>query len=132
VNRVVARFADGRMVDGTTVDFSPEKDVFHVSAAAAPARAKPVAIHTKDLKALFFVKDFAGDPQHTEWKMFHPAQPRTGCRLRVAFKDGEVLVGTTTSYQPGRKGFFLVLADASSNIKHCYIVTAATQEISLL
>jgi len=132
MNNVVARLADGRMVKGMTADFSPAKDRFHVTAAAAPVGTTSVEIHTKDLKALFFVKDLAGDPQHVEKKAFDPARPPAGRRIRVEFKDGEVLVGTTTGYQPGRPGFFLVPADAESNVERCYVVAAATREISFL
>jgi len=132
MNNIVARLADGRMVKGMTADFSPAKDRFHVTAAAATVGATPVEIHTKDLKALFFVKSLAGDPQHVEKKAFDPAHPPAGRRIRVEFKDGEVLVGTTTGYQPGRPGFFLVPADAESNVERCYVVAAATHEISFL
>ena len=132
MNKVVARFADGRLVKGMTADFFPAKDLFHVSVANAPAGAKPVEIHMKDLKALFFVKDFAGDPRHVKRNEFDLSHPLPGRRIRVVFKDGEVLVGTTTGYQPGRPGFFLVPADASSNNERCYIVAAATREISFL
>lgn len=50
----------------------------------------------------------------------------------MAFKDGEVLVGTTTGYQPGRPGFFLEPADTTSNIERCYVVAAATLDVSFL
>jgi len=132
VNKVVARFADGHMIKGITADFFPGKDLFHVSAVTAPAGAKPVEIRTKDLKALFFVKDFAGDPQHVKRNEFDPAHTPIGRRIRVVFRDGEILVGTTTGYQPGRQGFFVIPADASSNNERCYIVAAATQEISFI
>lgn len=132
VNQIIAKFADGRIVKGTTADFFPAKDLFHVSVATTPAGAKPVEIHTKDLKALFFVKDFAGDPEHVERNEFAPSHLPVGRRIRVAFKDGEVLLGTTTGYQPGRPGFFLIPADTSSNIERCYIVATATQEITFL
>ena len=129
---VVARFADGRMVKGMTADFSPAKDFFHMTEATAPVGMPPVEIHTQDLKALFFVKGFVGARQHVEKKAFDPAHPPAGRRIRVVFKDGEVLVGATTGYQPGRPGFFLVPADAESNIERCYVVAAATQEIKFL
>ena len=130
MNKVIARFADGHMVKGTTADFIPTKDLFHVSVATDSAGAKPVEINTNDLKALIFVKDFEGDPKHVESNEFDPALPPAGRRIRVEFKDGEVLVGTTTGYQSGRPGFFLVPADASSNIERCYVVAAATREVS--
>ena len=125
MNKVVVRFADGRVVKGMTADFFPGRKSFHVSVANPPAGAKPVEIHTKDLKALFFVKDFAGDPEHVERNEFDPSQSAIGRRIKVVFKDGEVLLGTTTGYQPGRPGFFLVPADPTSNIGRCYVVVAA-------
>jgi len=132
MNKVVARFADGRMVKGMTADFFPGKDLFHVSVATASAGAKPVEIYMKELKALFFVKAFAGEKQHIERNAFDPSRPPAGRRIKVDFKDGEVLVGTTTGYQPERPGFFVVPADADSNIERCYVVAAATREVSFL
>ena len=132
MNQVVARFADGRLIKGMTADFFPNKDVFHVSEGSASLGAEPLEIRTTELKALFFVKDLTGDPRHVERKDFDPQRPPAGRRIRVVFKDGEVLIGTTTGYQPGRQGFFLVPADDTSNNERCYIVTAATDEISFI
>jgi hypothetical protein len=132
LNKVVARFVDGRMIKGTTADFFAAKDTFHVSVGTSLSDAKPVEIHTQDLKALFFVKDLMGDPMHVMLNEFDPAHPPAGLRLRVEFKDGEVLVGSTAGYQPGRPGFFLEPVDAESNIERCYVVSAATRAISIL
>ena len=132
MNKVVAHFIDGHLVKGTTSDFMPTKDSFHVADAAAAAGAKPVEIQTKDLKALFFVKDFAGNPQHAARNEFDPAHPPAGRRIKVVFKDGEVLLGTTQGYQPGRPGFFIVPADVRANTERCYVVSAATQQVSFM
>lgn len=132
MNKVVARFADGRLVKGMTADFFPGKDLFHVILAGSPAGADAVEVSTSALKALFFVKDLIGDPEHVEANAFDPLKPPAGRRIRVVFKDGEVLVGTTTGYQPSRPGFFLVPADSTSNIERCYVVTAAAEEVSFL
>jgi hypothetical protein len=130
MNKVVVRFADGRIVKGTTADFFPNKDIFHVSVEAAPDGDKPLEVNTQDLKALYFVKDFEGNPQHGEGNQFDPSRPPAGRPIKVVFNDGEVLLGTTTGYQPKRPGFFVVPADASSNNERCYIVAAATKEVS--
>jgi hypothetical protein len=132
VNKVVIRFADGRIVKGTTADFVPAKDLFHVNVMTDSAGAKPMEIHMSDLKALFFVKDFTGDLQHAESNEFDPSHPPAGRKIRVEFKDGEILVGTTTGYQPGRPGFFLVPADSNSNIDRCYVIAAATRKVSFI
>lgn len=132
MNKVVARFADGRMLKGITSDFIPGKERFHVIPPGAPAGSKPTEVRTNDLKALFFVKDFGGNPKHDEANAFSVSRPAAGRRIRVLFKDGEVLIGTTQGYQPGRPGFFLVPADPESNIERCYIITGATQEIAFM
>jgi len=132
MNKVVARLIDGRTIKGMTADFFPGKDIFHLRPANAPEGAKTVEISTKDLKALFFVKDYKGDPDREKRNDFDPARPPAGRRIKVVFKDGEVLVGTTTGYQPGRPGLFIVPADSGSNNERCYVFAASTQEINFI
>lgn len=132
MNKVVARYIDGRVVKGITADFFQTKDLFHLRPSTDPDTATPVEIRTKELKALFFVKDFEGKPDRVEKKEFDPAHPPAGRRITVKFKDGESLVGTTTGYQPGRPGFFLVPADTDSNTERAFVVAAATKEISFI
>ena len=131
-NKVVARFADGRTIKGTAVDFFPNKAVFHVIDALAPPGTAPLEIRVLDLKALFFVKDLAGDPQRS--RRTEPGAPRlaVGRRIKVVFKDGEVLVGTTTGYHPDREGFFVEPEDADSNEERCYVLTGAAKEITFV
>jgi hypothetical protein len=132
-NKVVARFADGRLIKGSTSDFVPMKDAFHVAVAGATAGSKPQHILVKELKAIFFVKDFAGRPEYQPRQEFDPKRSVAGGRkIKVVFNDGEVLVGTTQGYQPDRPGLFMVPADQESNIERCYVVVAATREITPL
>lgn len=132
MNRIVARFNDGRLLKGMTADFAPGKEIFHVTAAGAAAGAKPEEVSTKDLKALFFVRDLAGSKDHVEGNAFDPTKPPPGRRIKVVFRDGETLVGTTAGYQRGRPGFFLVPADGDSNIERCYVVSSSTREITFV
>jgi hypothetical protein len=132
MNKVVVRLVDGQLIKGVTTDFFPGKDFFHVSVANAPGGTKPVEINFKNMKAVFFVKDLAGNPQHVKLNEFDPKHPQVGRRIKVVFKDGEVLVGTTVGYHPERSGFFVVPADADSNNERCYVITAATQDISFI
>lgn len=120
---------DGRLLKGMTADFFPAKETFHLVVADMPSGTPPVEIRMRDLKALFFVKDLDGNPDYDERKEFDPSRPPVGRALRVAFNDGEILLGTTTGYQPGRPGFFLVPADPKSNNERCYVVTASTKDV---
>jgi len=131
-NKVVVRFADGRVLKGNTTDFLPTRDRFHLATIGSAPGAKPVPILVSDLKALIFVKDFAGNPSHEERKEFSSERSAAGRRIRVLFKDGEMLVGTTNGYQPGRPGFFLVPVDPESNMERCFVVAAATTKIAFV
>ena len=127
-NRVVARFKDGRMLKGTTQDFSPAKDVFHVIPSEGGAR--PVKVNIGDLKAVFFVKSLVGNAGYHEGRQFGHAV--SGRKLQVTFVDGEVIVGSTQAYQPDRPGFFLVPADPQSNNERVYVIARAVKAVNVL
>jgi hypothetical protein len=131
-NKVVARYADGRIVKGMTSDFLPAKQAFHVSEVSTAAEQRAREIRMAELKALFFVKDFVGDAQHTERNEFDVSRPSVGRQMSVQFADGEVLVGTTHGYQPNRPGFFLEPADSESNIERCYAMATAIRQVSFI
>ena len=132
MNKVVARFVDGRLLKGVTGDFFPAKPFFHIDVVDSPPGAEAITVRTAELKAVFFVKDFQGNPMYVERQEFDPSRPPVGRAIRVVFEDGEVLVGTTTGYQPGRPGFFVEPADPGSNNERCYVITAAAREIKFL
>ncbi len=94
------------------------RDYFHV--IPPEAGAAPVRVVVPGLKAVFFVKDHAGDRHYSEKKAFQKLVP--GRKLQVIFKDGETLVGATTAYEAGRPGFFMTPADPKSNNDRIYIV----------
>lgn len=132
-NKIVARFQDGRMLKGYTNDFFPNKELFHLTVVDSPQEGgKPVEVKISSLKAVFFVKDFAGNKDYKDKKEFDSSRPVLGRKIQVVFLDGEVFVGTTQGYQPGRQGFFVIPADPNSNVERSYIVTAATKQISFL
>jgi len=130
-NKVVARFRDGRVLKGYTSDFVPSKSFFHLTPHDGND-GKPVMIGVGELKAVFFVKDFSGNPGYNDRKEFDAVKPVSGRKIRVLFNDGELLIGTTQGYQQGRAAFFVTPADPKSNIERCFVVTAATKEISLM
>jgi hypothetical protein len=127
-NRIVARFADGRMLKGTTQDFAPMKDTFHV--IGSEGGAQPVQVSVSDLKAVFFVKSLIGNAAYHEVKEF--GAPAPGRKVQVTFNDGEVLVGSTQGYQPDRPGFFMGPADPQSNNERVYVVAKAVEKVSFL
>jgi len=130
VVRVVARHLDGRMLKGTTSDFFPNRPLFHLQ----PLEGGPVTeIRCKTLKAVFFVRDLAGDPKRRDLRGFidAPGETSKGKKLAVRFKDGELLCGYALSYLPEREGFFLTPADPKSNSLRIYVMAAAAAEVKV-
>ena len=126
--KVVARYINGKRVKGFSQDFFPNKDRFHISQAANPSE-EAVEVIIKDLKAVFFVRDFAGNYQYDERKSYMEGERPSGRKIEVTFKDGEVLVGTTLGYDTNRPGFFLFPADPKSNNIRVFAVTTAVKKV---
>jgi len=120
--KVVARYADGRVLKGTTLNFSPTRQTFLLQ-AEGPSNSEPVTVRTSDLKAIFFVRDLAGNAEYNDVKEFvgRPA----GRKVVVTFKDGERLVGASLTYDAAREGFFLFPADPRSNNERIYVLMSA-------
>jgi hypothetical protein len=122
LENVVAHYRDGRVTKGQTEDFSAARPTFTLIPLDGADTGGPVVVDLQSLKAVFFVKDFAGDPDYAEWKHFDV--PRLGVQVAVKFADGEVMVGAqlplTTDY-----GFMLFPADRGSNNEKVFVVSAA-------
>jgi hypothetical protein len=131
--KVVARFSNGRVLKGFTGDFVPTKPSFRLTPADAEGTAKPIEVQVEELKALFFVKELRSKPHiYPHRQQFDPRKPAAGRKIRVVFLDGEIMTGTTQSYDPRRAGFFVFPADEASNNERCFVVAGAIKELTFL
>jgi hypothetical protein len=121
--RVVARYADGRLLKGYA-DFDPEQPSFRLVALGGP-EGEGVEVRVKDLKALFFVRTFDGDPRHDESKDLYQPRPSGTRKVRVAFRDGEELVGYTRQLDRYPAGLFFTPLDPRSNNLRVFAVLDA-------
>ena len=126
--KVIARYRNGRLVKGFTRNFFPNKDRIHISPPDDPyGEGKGIVL--KDLKALFFVRDFAGNPHYDESKVLVEETKLSGRPVEITFSDGEVMVGSTFGYAPGRQGFFVSPADSNSNNIKVFAVSIAVERV---
>ena len=127
-NAVVAHYLDGRVLKGHTQDFSPQHPNFHILSLEG---GLGVHVLCRDLKALFFVKDFVGNHERRDVRGFisGPSETAQGKKLAVRFKDGELLCGYSLSYSTDRDGFFMFPSDAGSNNLRVYVVLSSTVEV---
>lgn len=127
VNHVVARFRDGRTLKGTTLNVDTSRPTFHVRTPDGP-----VEVQLADLKALFFVKDHAGNPRHDEAMSATAGDSRLvgGKPTAVRFEDGETIVGSSNRFPPLGAFFYMLPVDPQSNNLRILVNRAATSAIT--
>jgi hypothetical protein len=130
--KVVAHFADGRIKKGYTRDFSPNKPTLHLMRDPPRESTESESVNLADLKAVFFVKTFAGNPGYTERKKFAQGDNPKGQKAEVTFTDGEILQGSVPDYKIEETGFFFFPVDPKSNNVTLFVVSAAVKKFRYL
>jgi hypothetical protein len=124
---VVARYADGRVLKGYA-DFDPAQPEFRLVPIESPD-GEEVEVRVTDLKALFFVRSFAGDPLYGESKELYQERPPGTRKVRVEFADGEELVGYTKEDPFRAPGFFCTPLDPRANNLKVFVVLDAVSRV---
>jgi hypothetical protein len=125
--KVVVRYADGQMLKGFTADFHGSRSQFTLCPAPDSPSHDRIVVPLARLKAVFFVREFAGNPGHVEQKVFDAAA--RGRRIEVTLLDDEVLVGTTLNYRGDSTGFFIHPADPRANNVRVFVVGSAVRQV---
>jgi len=129
-NRVVVALVEGRRVKGFVYNFSPLRGTFSVFPTESAPKADANDIRLKDVKAVFFVKDFLGNSARSDVQS--PEQLRRGRKMEITFRDGETMIGTTEAYHPQKPGFFMFPADADGNNMRIFVVNANLRSVKFL
>lgn len=125
--KIVVRYADGKLAKGFTQDFHPRRPQFSLWPSINSRPAEREVVPVARLKAVFFVKNFDGNPGYRERKSF--AVRGQGRRIEVTFLDTEVILGTTLNYRADAQGFFVIPADPAANNNRIFVVTAAVKRV---
>ena len=131
-NKIVVKFKDGKIVKGWSTDFGPNKEIFHLHPLEEYGK-DILEIEISSLKAVFFVKDYKGDKNYKKVRTFkgHPQGIPSQRKIIIIFKDGENFYGTTHSYDPERKGFFVYPIDPKDNNDRVFVVNPAVNSVKL-
>lgn len=127
MQKIVVRFADGHLLKGFSQDFHPTRSQFSLWPSINSRPADRVNVEMSRLKAVFFVRDFEGNPGYRDRKTF--TVRGQGRRVEVTFVDTEVVLGTTLNYRPDATGFFVVPADAGGNNARIFVVASAVRHV---
>jgi hypothetical protein len=126
----VVAYLDGRRLKGYIHDFSAQDGHFHIFSEQDTELREGADVQMKDLKAIFFAQDFAGNGEYMEPQIL--SSQNQGRKLEVSFRDGEKLEGTADGYDPQRIGFFLVPVDPRSNNLRVFVITKNATQVRWL
>lgn len=129
-NKVVVAFVDGRRLKGYVYDFSATRDSFNVLTPDKRPHEHGTKVLMKDLKAVFFVKGFLGNPGYHDQPIVD--EHIHGRKIEVTFRDGETMVGKTEGYNPQKLGFFMVPGDPASNNIRIFVVNQNAQQVQFV
>jgi len=121
---------EGRRIKGFVYNFSPLRETFSVFPAESAQKTDANDIRLKDVKAVFFVKDFTGNSARNDVQS--PEQLRRGRKMEITFRDGEMMIGTTEAYHPQKPGFFMFPADTDGNNARVFVVNANLSSVKFL
>jgi hypothetical protein len=130
--KIIARYGNGQMKKGYSQDFSANKPVFHLQKDLKGTFGDQEEISISELKAVFFVKSFRGNPDRKGRKRFRMGDKSSGRKVEVTFIDGEVMQGSVLGYNPHQAGFFLFPVDPESNNMRVFVVNAAVKDFRYL
>jgi hypothetical protein len=125
--KIVVRYSDGQLLKGYTHDFHGSKSQFSLWPSPTAAPPERIVVPFARLKAVFFVREFGGNPDHIERKSFDAAA--RGRRIEVTLVDNEVIVGTTLNYRADSTGFFISPADPTGNNLRVFVVASAVRQV---
>jgi hypothetical protein len=129
MNRAVVAFLDGRRLKGYLLNFSALKENFKLFPSEPAQHQSGSDILLKDLKAIFFVKEFAGNPDRSRTPS--DDAPKHGRKVVVTFMDGEELSGTTEGYNPQKLGFFMFPLEKDSNNLRVFVINKNVRQVKM-
>lgn len=129
MNRAVVAFLDGRRFKGYLLNFSALKECFRLFPKEPTGQQTGSDIFLKDLKAIFFVRDFTGNPEYNETPS--DDAPLHGRKVVVAFKDGEELSGATEAYNSQKLGFFMFPLGKNSNNLRIFVINKNIRQVKI-
>ena len=129
--KVVVAYLDGRRLKGYTNDFSPVRDQFFLFPEGVDPKPgeRGTPVRVAELKALFFVKDFAGNPDRREAP---DSSQILGKKMEVTFTDGERLHGSSVAYNPKNLGFFMQPLNSADNNERIFVINRNVKQVKVL
>jgi hypothetical protein len=129
LQKVIVRTRDGKVIPGFANEDRIKKTLKIIN-----QQGKEETFSIDKLKAVFFVKDFQGNPEYDEIKFLNKQSVSSMIWVRVEFFDGEVLEGKILNNMEliSSPGFYLSPSDQDTNNKRVYVVKSSLKNFTVL
>ena len=129
LRKVVVHTRKGEIIHGFA-----NQDLIKTSVKVITRQGKQRTFKVQQIKAVFFVKDFDGDPEYAEVKFMTKEPNRSTIWARVQFQDGEIQEGKIPNNVEllNEPGFFLWPLDRDTNNELIYVSKACLKDFSIL
>ncbi len=129
LHKVVVRTRDGQVIPGFA-----SQDRMKDTLKIITQQGKEQTFNIEKLKAVFFVKDFQGDPEYDEIKFLNKQAVSSMIWVRVEFFDGEVLEGKIPNDLEliSSPGFYLSPSDHDTNNKRVWVIKSSLKNFTFL
>ena len=129
--KVVVRKLDHELIKGF-VDSASYLKANAIEMLDREGRALTVSL--AEIKGVFFVREFDGNSQRSERKLFQSRPRLAGLWVQMTFKDQEILEGLLSGnlIESSPEGFLLTPADLYSNNVKIFVPRSALSDITVL
>jgi hypothetical protein len=125
-----------RQLDGTLIKGYAESGSFLGPAGAEvlDREGHLLTIPLDLIKGIYFVRDFEGDPNRQERKVFHTRPRVSGIWIRMTFKDNEVMEGLLANnlLEVESSGFMITPPDFYANNLRIFVPRNALGSVEVL
>lgn len=128
--KVILRTRDRRLIKG----FSKSDFIDDDSVRLIDAKGNQETHTLGELKAIFFVKDFGGDPDYRVVRFFGKGEPNQWLWAHVVFEDGEVMEGRVRNSRAlfDSPGFYLWPSDEGTNNDVVFVIKSAVADFRIM
>jgi hypothetical protein len=129
LKKVVVRLRDGNALPGFSRSEFVGEEVTLID-----RQGKEQLFSADELKAVFFVKEFNGDPQYDELRFLERDAPPQWLWVHIKFYDGELIEGRVKNGKDllQSPGFFLWFSDETANSQFAYVFKSAVEEFEIV
>jgi hypothetical protein len=122
--KIIARTRDGERFRGILAD---GKSIYRGFLRMRSLEGRDLPLDLKQIKGIFFVRDYEGDAGHLDEKTITTDPDQKGLRVRIRFEDNEMMEGVVENCLDfvQEPGFFFWPADTEGNNELIFVVKSA-------